>query len=75
MKRSKEHELLSYDATGSVAAAFQSLVYGGFTPAAGIFATLTSVAMLGLLMPVAILLAVIVATGITAIVWVIEVGR
>jgi len=67
--------LISYDLTGSVAAAFQSFVYRGFTPAAGIFATLTSVAMLGLLMPVAILLAAIVATEIAAIVWVIGVGR
>merc|ERR1712230_92801 len=32
--------------SGSLAAAFQSWMYGGFTPAAGIFATLTSVAVL-----------------------------
>ncbi|KAI2618553.1 hypothetical protein GGS26DRAFT_574387 [Hypomontagnella submonticulosa] len=36
---------------GSLAAAFQSFAYGGFTPASGIFATLTSLAMLGLLNP------------------------
>ncbi|KAM3413574.1 hypothetical protein BST61_g11444 [Cercospora zeina] len=38
-------------AAGSVAAAFQGCAYGAFTPAGGIFATLTSFAMLGLLMP------------------------
>ncbi|KAI0382274.1 hypothetical protein F5Y04DRAFT_51842 [Hypomontagnella monticulosa] len=36
---------------GSFAAAFQSFAYGAFTPAGGIFATLTSLAMLGLLNP------------------------
>ena len=32
---------------GSLAAGFQSYMYGDFTPAGGIFATLTSMAMLG----------------------------
>ncbi|KAL2129337.1 hypothetical protein VTI74DRAFT_7929 [Chaetomium olivicolor] len=36
---------------GSVAAIFQSCMYAGFTPAGGIFATLTSMGMLGMLMP------------------------
>jgi hypothetical protein len=35
---------------GTLAAAFQSVAYGGFTPASGIFATLTSLAMLGYFM-------------------------
>ena len=30
-----------------MAAAFQAYMYGGFTPAAGVFATLTSLGMLG----------------------------
>ncbi|CAG8947300.1 unnamed protein product [Penicillium salamii] len=47
---------------GSLAAGFQSFMYGGFTPAGGIFATLTSMAMLGTLMPAALVIAVLVAT-------------
>ncbi|GAM41997.1 hypothetical protein TCE0_043r15580 [Talaromyces pinophilus] len=40
---------------GSIAAAFQSFMYGGFTPAGGIFATFTSMAMLGtFIMPLVI---------------------
>ena len=38
-------------ATGTLAAAFQSFAYGGFTPAGGIFATLTSIGMLRFLRP------------------------
>ncbi len=52
---------------GSLAAAFQSWVYGGFTPAGGIFATLTSVGMLGVAMP----LYAVGAAGIATIVAVI----
>lgn len=55
---------------GSVAAGFQSWMYGGFTPAAGVFATLTSVGMLGLLMPVGALFAAGVATLTTLVAWV-----
>ncbi|KAI1800284.1 hypothetical protein F4811DRAFT_44061 [Daldinia bambusicola] len=36
---------------GSFAAAFQSVMYGGFTPAGGLFAGLTSLAMLGAFAP------------------------
>lgn len=54
---------------GSLAAAFQSFMYGGLTPASGIFATLTSMAMLGILMPVASIAASIIATGVTVMVW------
>ncbi|KAF4594737.1 putative transmembrane protein [Ophiocordyceps camponoti-floridani] len=45
---------------GSMAAAFQSAVYGGFTPAAGVFAALTSMGMTGTLLPtVAVVTAVL----------------
>ncbi|KAG6001975.1 hypothetical protein E4U21_003588 [Claviceps maximensis] len=54
---------------GTLAAAFQSYMYGGFTPAGGIFATLTSIGMLGALMPAAAVLAAIIATGVAAAVW------
>ncbi|CAG8376290.1 unnamed protein product [Penicillium salamii] len=47
---------------GSLAAGFQSFMYGGFTPAGGIFATLTSMAMLGTLRPAALAIAVFIAT-------------
>ncbi|KAL1970740.1 hypothetical protein VTN77DRAFT_2574 [Rasamsonia byssochlamydoides] len=60
---------------GSLAAAFQSFMYGGFTPAGGIFATLTSMAMLGTLMWPADILAAVLATGAAAIVWALGVGR
>lgn len=50
-------------------------MYGGFTPAGGIFATLTSMAMLGLLMPAVLVLAIVLATGVAIIVWVNGVGR
>ena len=54
---------------GSLAAAFQAWMYGGFTPAGGIFATMTSIGMLGLAMPTAALAAVLLATVVTAIAW------
>jgi hypothetical protein len=44
-------------------------MYGGFTPAGGIFATLTSMAMLGILMPLEVILASIAATIVSVIVW------
>ncbi|KAK3046449.1 hypothetical protein LTR09_012088 [Extremus antarcticus] len=47
---------------GSTAAAFQAWMYGGFTPGAGIFATLTSLGMLGLMMPAAVTFAACIAT-------------
>ncbi|PSS14996.1 hypothetical protein M430DRAFT_20308 [Amorphotheca resinae ATCC 22711] len=55
--------------SGSLAAAFQSWMYGGFTPAAGIFATLTSVGMLGLAMPVFAVPAALIATLVSVITW------
>jgi len=60
---------------GTLAAAFQSFAYGGFTPAGGIFATLTSMAMLGVLRPLEVGLAAATATAITMIVWACGVGR
>ncbi|KXX81173.1 hypothetical protein MMYC01_201578 [Madurella mycetomatis] len=62
-------------AAGSCAAAFQSVMYGAFTPAGGVFATLTSMAMLGWLMPAALFMALVFATGVAAVVWVCGVGR
>ncbi|OTB01762.1 hypothetical protein M426DRAFT_14217 [Hypoxylon sp. CI-4A] len=46
---------------GSLAAAFQSAMYGGFTPAGGIFATLTSLAMLGFFVPAITAIAALIA--------------
>ncbi|KAH6632009.1 hypothetical protein F5144DRAFT_238443 [Chaetomium tenue] len=60
---------------GSIAATWQSYVYAGFTPAGGIFATLTSIAMLGLLIPVVAIVAAVVATIVTVTVWLCGVGR
>ncbi|EKG14162.1 hypothetical protein MPH_08665 [Macrophomina phaseolina MS6] len=53
----------------SAAAAFQSFVYGGFIPAGGVFATLTSLAMQGYLAPAMAMIAGILASIIAAIVW------
>ncbi|KAJ5413352.1 hypothetical protein N7465_005657 [Penicillium sp. CMV-2018d] len=54
---------------GSLADAFQSFMYGGFTPAGGIFATLTSMAMLGTLMPLGVLVGSVFAMGVAVVVW------
>ncbi|KAK1673685.1 hypothetical protein BDP55DRAFT_556284, partial [Colletotrichum godetiae] len=54
---------------GTLAAAFQSCVYGAFTPAGGLFATLTSMAMLGTLMPWAAVVSGVLATLVTGLVW------
>ncbi|KAG8779011.1 hypothetical protein FRC12_024694 [Ceratobasidium sp. 428] len=54
---------------GSLAAWFQSAVYGAFTPAGGVFAILTSVGMMGMACPPAVLLAVAIASAVTGIVW------
>lgn len=59
---------------GSLAAGFQSWMYGGFTPAAGIFATLTSLGMLGCFMPAAVALAACIATVMAFVVWACGVG-
>lgn len=50
-------------------------MYGGFTPAGGIFATLTSMAMLGTFMFPAFLLASVLATGVSVLVWGLGVGK
>ncbi|RYP63538.1 hypothetical protein DL770_009363 [Monosporascus sp. CRB-9-2] len=52
----------------SLAAAFQSSMYGGFTPAGGLFATLTSLGMLGFFAPAVTVIAAVIAfflAGIT----------
>ncbi|CAF9912832.1 MAG: hypothetical protein ALECFALPRED_008318 [Alectoria fallacina] len=54
---------------GSLAAAFQSAVYGGFVPAGGLFATLTSMGMLGTLTPLFLGLAALIATAATTMLW------
>ncbi|KAI1432317.1 hypothetical protein GGR50DRAFT_617203 [Xylaria sp. CBS 124048] len=60
---------------GTLAAAFQSWAYGGFTPAGGIFATLTSMAMLGYLQPTITIFASSIATVVAVVVWLCGVGR
>ncbi|EPS33325.1 hypothetical protein PDE_08287 [Penicillium oxalicum 114-2] len=56
--------------SGSLAAAFQALAYGAFTPAQSLFAALTSIAMVGGLPPALVIVgAVIIATVIAMIVW------
>ena len=60
-------ETNKYAAT--LAAAFQAWAYGGFTPAGGIFATLTSMGMLGYLVPVQVVASAMLATAVTVIVW------
>ncbi|KAH8671404.1 hypothetical protein BX600DRAFT_548387 [Xylariales sp. PMI_506] len=54
---------------GSFAAAFQSYMYGGFTPAGGLFATITSLAMLGTLLPLGALFSAVIATVVATLVW------
>lgn len=49
-------------------------MYGGFTPAGGIFATLTSLGMLGLVAPVVVMAAASIATIAAMIVWASGVG-
>jgi hypothetical protein len=54
---------------GSLAAAFQGLVYGAFTPAGGICATLTGLGMVGFLAPAVALFGAGVATFTTFFAW------
>lgn len=54
---------------GSLAAAFQSFMYGAFTPAGGIFATLTSMGMMGTIMLPVVIIAAMFATGAAVLVW------
>ena len=56
-------------------AAFQSFMYGGFTPAGGIFATLTSMVMVGTFMPAVVAVAAVFATVVAVIVWACGAGR
>lgn len=63
------HFVTFRDGTGTLAAAFQSSMYGALTPPGGIFATLTSMAMLGTFMPMVVLIAALIATAVAAIVW------
>ncbi|RYO90502.1 hypothetical protein DL766_004033 [Monosporascus sp. MC13-8B] len=49
---------------GSLAAAFQSSMYGGFTPAGGLFATLTSLGMLGFFAPAVTVIAAAIAFSV-----------
>lgn len=44
-------------------------MYGGFTPAAGLFATMMSVGMLGVATPVFAGVAAVTATFVSAITW------
>jgi hypothetical protein len=60
---------------GSLAAAFQGWMYGGFTPAAGVVATLTSMATLGVLQPFVVLFSAFSATVVALVVWACGVGR
>ncbi|KAJ0120876.1 uncharacterized protein J7T55_015612 [Diaporthe amygdali] len=60
---------------GTAAAAFQSFMYGGFTPAGGLFATLTSMAMVGTLVPACFAISLLIASLVAAMVWVYGVGR
>ena len=62
-------------ALGTLAAGFQSWAYGGFTPPAGLFATLTSLAMTSALGPPVALAAATVATLVAGVVWACGVGR
>lgn len=57
-----------------MAGGYQSYMYGGFTPAGGVFASLTSMAMLGILMPHVALLAALLATIAAVIVRALGVG-
>lgn len=50
-------------------------MYGGLTPAGGLFAQLTSIAMIGILCPPILFLAAVVATVVVIIVWICGGGR
>jgi hypothetical protein len=50
-------------------------MYGGFTPASGVFAMLTSMGMVGVLMPAALILAMVIAAGVALVVYKMGVGR
>ena len=50
-------------------------MYAGFTPAGGVFATLTSMGMLGALMPAAVITSMVLATAVSVVVFLCGVGR
>ncbi|CAE6509428.1 unnamed protein product [Rhizoctonia solani] len=54
---------------GSLAAWFQSAVYGAFTPAGGLFAVMTSVGMLGVACPPVVIPSAIIASLAAWIAW------
>ncbi|KAH7333647.1 hypothetical protein B0J17DRAFT_676280 [Rhizoctonia solani] len=54
---------------GSLAAWFQSAVYGAFTPAGGLFAVMTSVGMLGIACPPVVIPSAIIATLVVLAAW------
>ncbi|KAI4089545.1 MAG: hypothetical protein LQ339_008538 [Xanthoria mediterranea] len=60
---------------GTFAAAFQSCMYGGFTPAGGVFATLTSLGMLGWMIPVHTGVSAVFATAVALVVWACGIAR
>jgi hypothetical protein len=51
-----------------MAAGFQSWMYGGFTPAGGVFAVLTSIGMIGVFQPVPVASASVIASLVTVVV-------
>jgi hypothetical protein len=60
---------------GTLAATFQSCMYGAFTPAGGVFAKLTAMAMTGARSPMTFAIALILATVVAITVWACGVGR
>lgn len=54
---------------GSAAAVFQAFAYGAFTPAGGIFATLTCLGMTGMLIPLTAAVASVLATIVATFTW------
>ena len=49
-------------------AGFQSWMYGGFTPAGGVFAVLTSIGMIGVFQPAPVASASVIASLVTVVV-------
>ena len=61
--------LIDHFYAGTLAAAFQSIVYGGLTPAGGLFATLQSMGMLGTLVPAGVGIGAAAALIVAGIMW------
>lgn len=66
------NKLMSMLIPGFLAAAFQSCMYGAFTPAGGIFAILTSMGMMGTWMLPVVLVASVYATCVALSVWALQ---